>query len=264
MNVRRAAIVLVAMLVVGSLAFADEWNKTYNLSGKPTLKVKSSDAMVRVTGSERNTIAAHVTTEGYKIAPDEIRIIESQTGNIVEIEVRFPHDEMHFGSRHSRVEIDVQIPREAVVSLHTGDGKISVADVKGDIETWSGDGAQEIESVDGSLQAHTGDGRIHASGRFDRLDLNTGDGRIEATAMANSTMGGEWSLRTGDGSVSLRVPETLAADIELHTNDGHISMDLPVQVSGTLGGNNVHGKLNGGGRVLSVHTGDGSISVGRS
>jgi putative adhesin len=74
----------------------------------------------------------------------------------------------------------------------------------------------------------------------------------------------EWSLHTGDGSVTLRVPQTLVADVELHTNDGHISLNLPVEVNGRLGGNNIRGKLNGGGRTLSVHTGDGSITLGRS
>ncbi|HET8668420.1 MAG TPA: DUF4097 family beta strand repeat-containing protein [Terriglobales bacterium] len=264
MRTRRLVLLAITTLTLCSVAFAEEWNKTYTVTAKPTLKVETSDAAINVSASDRSTIEARVTVEGYKIGPDGIRIIEHQTGNVVEIEVRYPQHDIHFGWHSSHVEINVKVPREAIVGLRTGDGRITVSGVKGDIDTWSGDGAQEIAGVDGALKAHTGDGRIVASGRFDALDLTTGDGRIEATAQANSTVSRDWNLRTGDGSVSLRLPEKLAADVELHTSDGHINVDLPITVSGKIGGNNVRGKLNGGGRLLSVHTGDGSITVERS
>ena len=264
MRIRRVALLAFTAIALCSLAFAEEWNKTYNVTGKPTLKVETSDAAINVSAWDQSTIEARVTVEGYKIGPDGIRIIEHQTGNVVEIELRYPHHDVHFGFHRSRVEIDVKVPREAIVGLHTGDGRISVSGVKGDIDTWSGDGAQEISGVDGVLKSRTGDGRIVASGRFDGVDLSTGDGRIELTAQANSTVSREWNLHTGDGSVTMRLPENLAADVQLHTSDGHISMDLPITVSGKLGGNDIRGKLNGGGRLLSVHTGDGSITVGRS
>ncbi len=64
--------------------------------------------------------------------------------------------------------------------------------------------------------------------------------------------------------MTLQLPETFAADVELHTGDGHISLDLPVSVEGELGHNNIHGKLNGGGKMLTIHTGDGSIRLEKS
>jgi hypothetical protein len=50
----------------------------------------------------------------------------------------------------------------------------------------------------------------------------------------------------------------------LHTGDGHITVDMPLAVEGRLGGKNIRGKLNGGGKLLTVHTGDGSIHLERS
>jgi hypothetical protein len=32
---------------------------------------------------------------------------------------------------------------------------------------------------------------------------------------------------------------------------------------GRIKGNEVHGKMNGGGKLVTVHTGDGSISIGK-
>jgi DUF4097 and DUF4098 domain-containing protein YvlB len=79
--------------------------------------------------------------------------------------------------------------------------------------------------------------------------------------MAGSTMNSSWDLHTGDGSVSLQLPQDFAADVDLHTSDGHITLDMPVTVEGKLGEKSVHGKMNGGGNLLSVHTGDGSIRI---
>jgi hypothetical protein len=72
-------------------ARADEWSKTYNLTGKPDLRVDTSDANIHVSTWEQNTIEAKVTTTRYKIGGDGIRIEEHQTGDAVEIDVRFPH-----------------------------------------------------------------------------------------------------------------------------------------------------------------------------
>lgn len=247
-------------------AHADEWSKTYTISGKPDLRVETSDASIHVSTWDQNTIEARVTTERYKIGDGGIRIEERQTGDVVEIDVHFPHEHgfIIWGNGH-RVEININMPREGRVDLHTGDGRIDLAQFKGEMQLRSGDGSQELTSVDGKLRASTGDGHIRVDGRFDELELHTGDGRIEATANAGSALAAGWRVETGDGSVTLEVPETLAADVDLHTGDGHIDLDLPVVVTaGRIRPHDVHGKINGGGNLLSIHTGDGSIHLRKS
>ena len=114
------------------------------------------------------------------------------------------------------------------------------------------------------IRATAGDGHIRVAGRFDGLELTTGDGHIDARALPGSTVSSSWTLHAGDGSVTLQLPEAFAADVDLHTGDGHINLDLPLSVEGRLGHNNIHGKLNGGGNLLTVHTGDGSINLEKS
>jgi len=248
------------------LSHADEWSKTYKISGKPDLRVETSDADVHVDTWDQNTIEARVTTDRYKIGEHGISINEHQSGDSVEIEVRFPHNIsiINFGGRGQRVDVTIHMPREGRVNLRTGDGRIELARFKGEMELQSGDGREEIDSVDGVLRARTSDGRIMANGRFDGLDLTTGDGRIEARVLPGSTMASSWTLHTGDGSVTLQLPDNFAADVDLHTGDGHITVDIPVSVEGRLGEKNIRGKLNGGGNLLTVHTGDGSIRLEKS
>jgi DUF4097 and DUF4098 domain-containing protein YvlB len=156
------------------------------------------------------------------------------------------------------------MPREGRVDLHTGDGKIELGNFKGEMLLRSGDGSQEVNGVDGKLRALTGDGHIRADGRFDELDLKTGDGRVDARATAGSALATSWKLESGDGTVTLEVPENLAADVDLHTGDGHIDLDMPITTSGKIREGEVHGKLNGGGNLLMIHTGDGSIRLRKS
>jgi len=184
-------------------ARADEWSKTFKLTGKPELRVETSDANIRISTWEQDTIEAKVTTFRDKIGENGIRIEDHQEGDKVELEVRFPHHNFNFeiGSHH--VDIDIHMPREGRMNLRTGDGKIDVSNFKGDMDLRSGDGSQEIDGVEGRLRATAGDGHIRANGRFEALELHTGDGRVEARATAGSSLATGWKLESGDGSVTL-------------------------------------------------------------
>jgi hypothetical protein len=263
---RRILTFAAVLVLLSPFSWADEWTKTFTIAGKPNLRVETSDANIQVDTWAQNTIEARVTIEGYKIGPHGIEISANQTGDVVELEVRYPHHALNFniGIQHHRVDVIIHMPREGRVDLRTGDGNIRLAGFKGEMEIGSGDGHQEIESVDGSLRAHAGDGRIHVAGRFDALDISTGDGRIEAIAQSGSMVQRNWELHTGDGSITLQVPENLSADVDLRTSDGHIEVGLPITVEGRLRGHNVEGKMNGGGNRITIHTGDGSIHFQKS
>jgi hypothetical protein len=94
--------------------------------------------------------------------------------------------------------------------------------------------------------------------------VKTGDGSIDARVEPGSKLNAGWSIRTGDGSVDLVLPADLQANIDASTNDGHISLGIPVTVEGTFSNSQLHGKMNGGGQSLTIHTGDGSIRLSKS
>lgn len=245
-------------------AQAEEWNKTFDVAGQPELRVETSDAQIHVDTWDEKKIEAHITSTKWGFGQGGIQVHDHQSGDTVELEVRFPHGFpiMSIGDR--RTIIEIRMPREGKVRLHTRDGEIRLRDFKGEMDLESGDGHLEIEGVDGTLRAHSGDGRVLARGRFDHLDIRTSDGRIEAEALPGSAIGQGWSLSTGDGSVTLSVPERFTADLLIHTGDGHITLDLPITVQGRYDNHNIQGKLNGGGGLLNIHTGDGSIRLGKS
>jgi len=262
--VRLKELALATVLVCGLplAAAAGQWSKTYAVTGQPDLWASMGDGSVRLDVWDEARIEAVIDTVGYEIGKD-FQIIESQDGNKVRIEAKFPphHWDVNMGQRS--LKLTLKVPRVAKLDINTGDGSIRAAGAKGDLRFHTGDGSIDARGLDGRLVASTGDGRIDVDGRFDVLDLHTGDGSVEAGAAAGSQLASAWSVSTGDGSVTLRVPEGLKANLDAHTGDGHLSLDVPVTVEGSMDRSHVRGAMNGGGATLTVRTGDGSIRIAR-
>lgn len=271
-----AGLSLIAL--VAPSAWADEWSHQYPLKGRPDVHVKTDDGSVRIDTGAGAAIEAQVTTRGWRIAPGEVTITESQTGDRVDIEVRLPKG-VHIGMGNRSIDVVLRMPKEADLEVHTGDGSIVAQPVTGRVSLSTGDGSITVDGLQGEISLHTGDGSIRATGlsgrlkadtgdgsmnvrgRFDVLDLRTGDGGIDAAAEPGSKVEAAWSLRSGDGSITLRVPDGLGAELDAQSGDGSISVDKPVTVSGTIREHAIRGALGPGGLPLQIYTGDGSIRL---
>lgn len=257
-------------LVAWQGAQAEEWHKHWNVGGKPELYVSAGDASVQVEAGPTDSIDATVTVRGWSIGEGGIRIVEHQNGNRVELDLKVPNMDLaslarsNFNWGNHSIKVEMRVPHQILAEIHTGDGSIRLRELAGAIRADTGDGSIDASDLDGSLDAHTGDGSVHISGRFDNVKLHTQDGSVTLDALKGSRVSSGWRVQTGDGSVQLRLPKNLGANLELHTGDGRIQMDLPLTVTGAQSEHGVQGKLNGGGALVLVRTGDGSISVGAS
>lgn len=260
-RVRIVSLVAAAALAPVLLQAAD-WSKKYTLSGKADLRVETNDASVDVRSGDVNWIEARVTTIGWRIDSSEVNVVESQTGNLVNIGVRVPREFFGIGNRSAH--IDLIVPRQLTAVIRTADGHITADGLAGDIRLSSGDGKIDAQRMDGLLDAATGDGRMEIGGRFDRLNLKTHDGHVALKIADGSKLTGPWRIQTGDGSVDIGVGDKLNADLDAHTGDGSITVDVPVTISQRRGESTFRGKLNGGGEALVVRTGDGSIHIRRT
>jgi len=273
--------VLAGCLGAGS-AQAEEWNKSYTVSGRAHVHVDTNDGSVRVTTGDSKQVEFRVSYNGYTLDKN-LSVTSRQDGDQVEVSARIRNSmSWGWGGMHRSLRIEVHMPRtadlnvdtgdgsveaEAVngnVDIHTGDGHIRVEGAKGDIRLRTGDGSTEGRDLDGRLEATSGDGHITLDGRFDALNIKTGDGSINARANPGSKLANGWNVRTGDGSVDLSLPGDLQANIEASTNDGRISLGIPVTVEGSFSTSQIHGKMNGGGQPLTIHTGDGSIHLSKT
>jgi DUF4097 and DUF4098 domain-containing protein YvlB len=269
-------------LAVGVSTQAEEVVKTFSVTGHARVNVNTDDGAVRVSTGDIKQVEIRVVYTGYKLDRD-LRVTTEQNGDSVAVVAKTSGGSFwNWGVRHSSLRVEVHMPKDADLTVRsgdgaveadsingnvdvtTGDGSITVQGARGNIKFHTGDGHIEARGLDGTVDASSGDGHINLEGRFDGLNIKTGDGSITARALGGSKVASNWSIRTGDGSVDLEVPGDLQANIDASTHDGHISMGLPLTMEGTISSSNIHGKLNGGGQALSIRTGDGSIHLSKS
>jgi hypothetical protein len=258
---RKSLILLLCLFVFSISAFADEWTHTYQVGNNPTLHVDTNDASIEITHGVSNTVSARVVSDGISIGATGVRVTEHQDADKVDLQVHVPNEwGFHIGV-HRGVRVEVQVPPQAALDLHSGDGHISVNGISGQAKLDTGDGHIDVQNFTGALRAHTGDGHMTIDATLTDLDLRTGDGHIDLTVRPGSKMNGGWLIHTSDGRVEARLPQDLAAELYAHTGDGHIQLDMPVTVNGTIERSRIRGKLNGGGPLLEVTTGDGGIRI---
>jgi len=152
------------------------------------------------------------------------------------------------------------------LELRSGDGAIRGRRLGGDLLVHTGDGSIRLEEVDGAVRMSTGDGNIAVTGTFSSLSARSGDGHVRITAESGSESRGDWDITTGDGSVTLALPDGFNAQIDAHTGDGRVHLrDVSLStVAGQISRHSVRGQLGAGGNLVRLRTGDGSITLRRS
>ena len=272
-----------ALLAVSAVAAnAEDVTKSFAVTGRANVRVETNDGGVRVTSGDAKQVEFRVEYQGYELGKT-LRVDAHQDGDKVQLTARVTgHWGFSWGGNSRRLHIEVRMPREAdlqvetgdgsvkanslsgMIDLHTNDGSITVENLKGDMRLRTGDGSIEARDLDGKVEADSGDGHIRIAGRFDALNVKTGDGSVDTRVLPGSKMATSWTIRTGDGSVDLVLPADFQTNIDASTGDGHISLGIPVTIEGTFKNSEMHGKMNGGGQPLTIHTGDGSIRLSKS
>ena len=108
------------------------------------------------------------------------------------------------------------------LDLRSGDGSIHGSALAGDLRVHTGDGSIDLDDVTGGVDTDTGDGSILVAGKLTSVRARSGDGRIAIRAEPGSTTGGDWDIHTGDGSITIDLPDTFGGELDAHTGDGGI------------------------------------------
>lgn len=278
---------------VGGNGIVNREEKRFVVKGRPDLNVRTFDGSIQVRSWDRDEVVVEIERRG----PDEASIAAltvnaTQDGDRIVVEAPEPRnmrDIIHIGpSQSPSVSLLVTAPRTVNVIARTGDGSINADDLSGDVELNSGDGSIRATHVEGNLRIHTGDGSIgvtdaagrveaesgdgsvEVSGRIDALNVRTGDGSVRLDILDGSMLKSDWSVDTGDGSITVRLPASLDAELDAHTGDGGIHAEgLPIAAErddrrdDNERRNSLRATLGKGGRTLRLQSGDGSINVSR-
>lgn len=250
--------------------YVERDEKHFAVSGKPDVALATFDGSIEIRPWDKADVQVVVEKRGRD--KDDVAAIEvkaEQHGDRIEVTVTEPkrdHGGFNFHINNRSAKLIVSVPESSDVSAKSGDGSIDIERVAGHVQLRSGDGSIRGRMLGGDVEANTGDGSIRLDGKLSSVRVHTGDGSVVIRADSGSAPGADWDIVTGDGSVTLEVPDGFGAEVDAHTGDGGIHMqDLTLSnVTGNIGKNSLRGRLGDGGRSLRVRTGDGSITFKRS
>src|SRR5262245_42975496 len=241
--------------------FVEREEKRFSTGSSPDLTLSTFDGSIEIRAWDRSEV--EVIIEKRAVSKEAAALIEihtDQQGNRVTVDVKTQRSGgFHFNNSRSAKLIvsapagtniaarsgDGSIDIESItgqVELRTGDGSIRGRRLSGDVRAHTGDGSIKLEGVTGALDVETGDGGVAVSGKMTRVRAHTGDGSVNIHADPGSAAQGDWDIVTGDGSVTVEVPDGFNAELDDQTGGGGIQLnDVTVSNgSGKIGRHVVH------------------------
>ena len=196
--------------------------------------------------------------------------------------------------RRVSISYEISVPANTGVIADTGSGSITIRGIEAHVNADTGSGSITLENIGGSVRADTGSGSIRADGVAGAFNADTGSGSVYlmqtapgdvsvSTGSGSSELRGvvgalhaeagsgrivvegrqegRWKIDTGSGSVRIDLPDDAAFDLDAESRSGGITIDHPLTVTGAVSKKHVKGQVRGGGPMLRVDTGSGSIRV---
>lgn len=283
MNLRNPALVLVITAATAAFAADGNFDKTLSLNGPATVSVSTGAGYIHVYPGSGNQvhIVGHVHSrpglfdDGSDAAVK--KIVDSppiqQSGNT--ITVGKTNDEEHLFHNIS-IDYDVTTPASTTLKARSGSGTIEIGGILGETSAATGSGGIHVDNIGANARLETGSGSIKATNVHGSTTARTGSGGIELTMSAPGEMkadtgsgsihvsgdpSGSWSARTGSGSVVLELPADAKFNLDADTGSGGVTVDRPIVMQGSLNKHHVNGVVNGGGAMVRVSTGSGSVTV---
>ncbi|HEX8457816.1 MAG TPA: DUF4097 family beta strand repeat-containing protein [Pyrinomonadaceae bacterium] len=241
--------------------------KSFNVSGTPRVNIQTFDGSINIQPSNDST----VRYSAVKRARDEramrgIRLRAEQSGDTVNIIAEF--DRTQESAEHgtgAAVALDVWLPRNTNVTVKSGDGRLRLHGIAGEIELNTGDGSVDVTESRGRLRVQTGDGRVRVAGFDGDAAVQTGDGRISLDGRFTKL-----TARTGDGAISLGLPDGTNATIETDSVRVINDTSAVAEDGGGAGEDTSERRVrrwrvgSGAGTQINLRTGDGQIFLRRA
>jgi len=140
------------------------------------------------------------------------------------------------------VNIELQVPRNAILTLNTKNGGISIRDFRGQAKIQTVNGGVSLSDVNGDIRGTTKNGGLSINLTGDHWD------------------GQGLDVETHNGGVNLTMPDHYSAALETATVNGRISIDFPITVQGKIG-RELNTTLGSGGSKIRVVTTNGGVTI---
>ena len=160
----------------------------------------------------------------------------------------------------TRLNCFIETPPDLTLKIKTESGNIRVHRIRGDMALTTTVGNVHLDEVMGAYQISVQEGLIYG-----RMLLTGGANTFETQfgsidLVVLDEIAAKMTLKTYDGAISLRLPESYPADLEIQVENKDqraITIDLPVELETAYVGDVVQGWINGGGPLIQMTAAQG-------
>ena len=145
--------------------------------------------------------------------------------------------------------------------VKTSGGGLSLSDIEGDVNAHTSGGSIRAEKLTGKSVVKTSGGSIEVADIKGAIDARTSGGSINANLLGQPA--GDCTFKTSGGSVTVVLGDKVAVDVDAQTSGGRVLTDFPVAatIQGEQKKNEIRGKVNGGGPLITAHSSGGSVRL---
>src|SRR6184192_1408757 len=146
----RLGIASVALLAAcAAAARAEDVIKSFAVSGRANVRVETNDGSVRVTSGDSKQVEFRVEYQGYELGKN-LRVDSRQDGDKVELTARITGHwgiSLGWGNNSRKLHIEVRMPQQGDLQVHTGDGAVDVSALSGNLTIDTRDGAVKANGL---------------------------------------------------------------------------------------------------------------------
>jgi hypothetical protein len=226
--------------------------REFTLSQEESLQIDGSpNGSVSVTGWDRNEIQVRALVRSWdrdeSAARDRLDEIVIDTD--ATIRARGPdvnYSWRLFGRRDGgwNVDFEIMAPHETDLWIESVNGRIAVADVRGEVDAETTNGGISLTNVSAAVRGRTVNGGISAVLSDDTFD------------------GDRFDVRTTNGGIVMQIPGDFSARLDIETVNGGVSSDFPVTREGRRN-REVSATLGSGGPLIRARTVNGGVQIRR-
>ena len=241
------ATVLGALAAFAAEEVCEEFHQTYPLNQQGRVQLENVNGNVHIATWDREEIKVDAIKHAKKQEHlDEVKIDVDTKADRIRIKTKYPDAKAKRNKNNSTsVEYTLTVPRQSRLD--------QISTVNGGVE---------IENVSGDVEASSVNGNVTARGLTGDVALSTVNGAVKAnfTEVKKAV-----SLKSVNGGVSIALPPEANADVSAHTLNGGIQSDFSLQVKRHFPvGQNLDGKLGGGGPPIKMSSVNGGIHIDRA
>ena len=148
---------------------------------------------------------------------------------------------------------------DGTADLRTSGGGINIGNVNGDVTAKTSGGSVSVDGARGNADVYTSGGSLNLEKIYGNITGHTSGGSITAEIIGKIDR--DCSLKTSGGSIRVHLDKNIKVTVDARTSGGQVSSDFPITVQGKIKKNQLYGKINGGGPMLTLKTSGGNIRI---